>query len=74
MFRNLNCFSRKISLSGCSEVTSYGLEMMGVHQSALEELDISGCYKVTRISNFLSLLSEEQGQTVERPANGIFKP
>ena len=31
-------------------MTSYGLEMMEVHQSALEELDISGCYKVTRIS------------------------
>lgn len=37
---------RRVSLSGCSEVTSYGLEVMQVHQTSLEELDLSGCYKV----------------------------
>ena len=37
---------RRVVLSGCRAVTSYGVELMVVHQAALEELDLSGCYKL----------------------------
>lgn len=36
----------KLILSGCRLVTSVGLVHMSVHQASLQELDLSGCFKV----------------------------
>ncbi len=36
----------KLILSGCPEVTSYGIELLTDHRSSLAEIDLSGCYKV----------------------------
>lgn len=37
---------KKIILSGCHKVTPFGLAHMEPHQTHLEELDLSGCYKL----------------------------
>ena len=37
---------KRLNLSGCRSVTSYGLAKLLVHQPCLEELDLSGVYKI----------------------------
>ena len=37
---------RKLSMSGCRSITSVALEYLVVHAVALQELDLSGCYKI----------------------------
>ena len=37
---------RKLSLSGCRSITSMALQYLIVHAVALQELDLSGCYKI----------------------------
>jgi len=36
----------RLNLSGCRAVTSWGLTYLDVHQGSLQELDLSGCFKV----------------------------
>ena len=35
---------RRLNLSGCKNISSYGLSLMERHQKRLEELDLSGCF------------------------------
>jgi len=37
---------KRLNLSGCRAVTSYGIEKLLIHQPCLEELDLSGVYKI----------------------------
>ena len=40
------CRLKRLNLSGCRAVTSYGIEKLLIHQPCLEELDLSGVYKI----------------------------
>eukprot|EP00094_Tigriopus_californicus_P002281 TCALIF_02202-PA protein Name:"Similar to Fbxl5 F-box/LRR-repeat protein 5 (Mus musculus)" AED:0.08 eAED:0.08 QI:0/0/0/1/1/1/3/0/526 len=44
--RPLQSRLRKVNLSGCRSITSYGLTFLHAFRSNLEELDLSGIYKV----------------------------
>lgn len=44
--RPLQSRLKKMNLSGCRSITSYGLTFIHVFQANLEELDLSGIYKV----------------------------
>jgi len=37
---------KRLNLSGCRAVTSYGIEKLLIHQPCIEELDLSGVYKI----------------------------
>ena len=47
-FRDSNRTSHlsKLTLSGCRMITSWGIVHLEVHQNSLQELDLSGCFKI----------------------------